>query len=245
MSLEDAQDGAASAPQRPSRIEKITQHFAVISTTITATAILSSTVFLYGYLSVFDWRLIWIIEYGDVLKFGLVVLAVLASFAGLYSIYVEDAYDFIAKPERRSFLVKIITLFFFISFASHMLADETGKEHFYMLHITLHLSWLALIGLVVIAAFHISQKTPITGKFVWDNLVLITITLGLFGTTFGYYTRDTFGFRHTVSIKGNEMRDVGVVMITSHHTVLYTKDGDVLVAPTPDVSQIVLPHRSE
>src|ERR1700753_3661436 len=125
MSPEDPHDAATSVSPK-SRLDTVTKHFAVISTALTVTAVLSSTVFLYGYLSVFDWRLIWVIEYSDVLKFGLIVLAFLASFAGGYSVYVEDAYAFITQPERRSFLLKTITLFFFISFASRILADETS-----------------------------------------------------------------------------------------------------------------------
>src|SRR5262249_55864780 len=54
----------------------ITAHFAIFSLLGLLLFVLCSTLFLYGYLSVFDWQLIWIIEYTDILKFGLVVLAV-------------------------------------------------------------------------------------------------------------------------------------------------------------------------
>jgi hypothetical protein len=46
-------------------------------------AVVGSTLFLYAYLSVFDWRLIWIIDYSDIFKVGLVTLAVLSSFVVL------------------------------------------------------------------------------------------------------------------------------------------------------------------
>ena len=47
------------------------------------------------------------------------------------------------------------------------------------------------------------------------------------------------GFKHDIILKGVEMKDVGVVMITSHHTVLYSDKGDVIVVPSADVNQII------
>jgi hypothetical protein len=72
---------------QPSAINKplrflgiVSQHFAVASALTVIVGIFCSTIFLYGYIRVFDWHLIWIIEYGDVLKFGLVVVAFMAAF---------------------------------------------------------------------------------------------------------------------------------------------------------------------
>ena len=45
--------------------------------------------------------------------------------------------------------------------------------------------------------------------------------------------------KHDVILKGVEMKDVGVVMITSHHTALYSDKGDVIVVPSADVNQII------
>jgi len=45
--------------------------------------------------------------------------------------------------------------------------------------------------------------------------------------------------KHDVILKGVEMKDVGVVMITSHHTVLYSDKGDVIMVPSADVNQII------
>jgi hypothetical protein len=64
------------------------------------------------------------------------------------------------------------------------------------------------------------------------------VVLSIFGQTFGYYSRDMDGFKHDVILKGVEMKNVGVVMITSHHTVLYSDKGDVIVVPSTDVNQI-------
>jgi len=52
--------------------------------------VLSSTIVLYGYLSVFDWHLIWIIDYPDILKFGLVVLVMITSFLFTLQGFIEN-----------------------------------------------------------------------------------------------------------------------------------------------------------
>ncbi len=240
--MDDRPTGVA-AVEAPSMIERVTQHFALISTLATLTAILSSTAFLYGYLSVFDWHLIWIIEYSDVLKFGLVVFAVSTGFVGLLGSYLDDAYNFFnMDKERRSWWIKSVILLLFLSFVPKIWGDETGKEHFFTLHIMSLLSVLIAIGLAFLVSYHVANRTVITGRLLYSFGCLWIAVLFLFGLTFGDYTRDTPGFKHTVVLKGTEMTNVGVVMITSHHTVLYTQEGDVIVAPTADVSPIILKH---
>jgi hypothetical protein len=57
------------------------QHFALVSAIALLAGFLGATAFLFGYLSVFDWRLIWLIEYADILKVGLVATAVISGIA--------------------------------------------------------------------------------------------------------------------------------------------------------------------
>jgi hypothetical protein len=58
------------------------------------------------------------------------------------------------------------------------------------------------------------------------------------GTAFGYYTRDTSGFNHDIFLKKGEIHDVGLVMLTSHHVMLYTKQKTVIVIPSDDVVRL-------
>src|SRR5262245_14716448 len=65
------------APEEPAArrlLNFITAHFAVFSLLGLVVTVLCSTLIVYGYLSEFDSQLIWIIEYTDILKFGLVAL---------------------------------------------------------------------------------------------------------------------------------------------------------------------------
>jgi hypothetical protein len=60
-------------------IEFASKHFILVSALTIVGGVLCATIFLYGYLLIFDWRLIWIIEYTDVLKVGLVAVAIVSS----------------------------------------------------------------------------------------------------------------------------------------------------------------------
>jgi hypothetical protein len=79
------------------RLEKVfdfaTKHFAVLSVGIGVFGAAMAIIFIAAYLRVFDWRLIWIIEYSDVLKIGLIVVALLSGFSYWIWSGTRDAID--------------------------------------------------------------------------------------------------------------------------------------------------------
>lgn len=78
----------------------------------------------------------------------------------------------------------------------------------------------------------------LTGRqFAWITFLIVTNVSSL-DTAFGYYTRDTEGFSGDVYVRNEQLRDVGVMMMTSHHVVLYTKDRTALIVPSADVLKI-------
>jgi hypothetical protein len=222
-------------------LENVRENFGPISAVAGLTALLGSTVFLYGYLSVFDWRLIWVIEYSDVLKFGLIIFAVLTGSLYFLQGYATDAYNavFNEDPKKRLRWAKFVTFMFFLSFTPKIWSDETSEVHYYMLHIMLHVSVLLFGGVIIMAVSRFRSWKNRTPQDWANDAVWVVVALSIFGQTFGYYTRDMDGFKHDVILKGVEMKDVGVVMITSHHTVLYSDKGDVIVVPSADVNQII------
>ena len=57
-------------------MENITKNFVALSAAVTIFSIALAMAFLLSYLSVFDWNLIWIIEYTDLLKFGAIGMVI-------------------------------------------------------------------------------------------------------------------------------------------------------------------------
>ena len=222
-------------------LDNIKEYFALISAGAGITALLGSTVFLYAYLAVFDWRLIWVIEYSDVLKFGLVIFGIATGFLYAIQSYALNAYDafFNEDPKQRIYWQKFVTVLFVGSLWYNLLYDETHEEHYYALHIWMHVSVLLIGGIVFWTVYRFRNWQSVTYSELAKDAILAIIILSIFGQTFGYYTRDMQGFKHDVILNWAEMKDVGVVMITSHHTVLATEKGDVIIVPSADVSQIV------
>jgi hypothetical protein len=181
------------------------------------------------------------IEYSDVLKFGLVIFGVTTGFLYAIQSYALNAYDafFNEDPKQRLYRQKFVTVLFVVSLWAHLLHDETHEEHYYALHIWMHVSVLLVFGITFRTVYRFRNWQSMTCRALADDAITAIFVLYVFGQTFGCYTRDMDGFKHDVILKGTEMKDVGVVMITSHHTVLATEKGDVIIVPSADVSQIV------
>jgi hypothetical protein len=65
-------------------LDFLTKHFWVLSTAITSLLAAVTFLFISSYLSVFDYSLIFIIEYTDILKFTFILLSIVAGAVFLY-----------------------------------------------------------------------------------------------------------------------------------------------------------------
>jgi hypothetical protein len=92
-------------------LDFLTKNFAVISAAITGLAACMAMAFLFAYLSVFDWNLIWIVEYTDIIKFCLIGAAILSSSAWFVFGVFDDVYKWIVvdvKNQRYLVLFAIV-----------------------------------------------------------------------------------------------------------------------------------------
>lgn len=67
-------------------LDLATRNFALLSAGVILLGGFTASLFLAAYLRVFDWRLIWIIEPSDILKVGILSLALLSGFFTLLQI---------------------------------------------------------------------------------------------------------------------------------------------------------------
>jgi hypothetical protein len=56
----------------------IKENFVVLSAAAAVIGITLATTFFGAYLSVFDWRLLWYVQYTDVLTFGVIAIGVIS-----------------------------------------------------------------------------------------------------------------------------------------------------------------------
>jgi hypothetical protein len=119
-----------------------------------------------------------------------------------------------------------------------MYLDYHSPEPHYGMHLSAHFAFLAVIALWLIPMNVIRDFPDLNSKQVAWIIFILVSNISTLGTAFGYYTRDSGGFFHDIFLKDKELHDVGVVMLTSHHVVLYTKDQTTIVVPAGDVIRL-------
>jgi len=222
-----------------SRLATLSPHFAVVSALSLIIAVFCSTVFLYGYLSVFDWHLIWIIEYADVLKFGLVVVAVVSGFVFYINSITDDVFIWTTEnSDHNRTALKVTGAFVFLWIVVYVVNDEISKTPYWGLHLHVLLSavFLALITFKFVTLSR--AQSAIDTRTLLNELAYFVAAIYIFGSTLGYYVRDVGDYRQAVTLKDATLEDVQVIMITSHHIVLYSNEQTITV-PSADVIKIV------
>jgi hypothetical protein len=226
--------GAIMINHRVNTLTFLSEHFALISALVFVVATLAAAVFMYAYVSVFDWRLIWLVEYSDVLKVGLVGVGVVSGFAGfVWSV----ASNISADTKRRGVPAIFGGVLWSISLTVALWTEYRSDEPKYMLPILIHLCVIAVCIQSYIFVGSFKDITRVNAKHLLVNIFALVATVTLIGSTVGHWNRDTSGFKRDVSLKEGVLREVGLVMITSHHAVLYGNE-TVTVVPIADVTKI-------
>ena len=82
--MSDATNSPADQPMLRVRLtvsqilQGIKENFVVVSALAFAIGVALATTFLAAYLSVFDWHLMWFVQYTDILTFGLIAVGVIS-----------------------------------------------------------------------------------------------------------------------------------------------------------------------
>jgi hypothetical protein len=209
------------------------------------TAVVYSTLFLYSYLSIFDWRLIWIIDYSDIFKVGLVALGVLSS---VIIIVLQVLHMFLGVTRLAQWGKHKPQIWFLSSLGLGALAAfvfvEWRHPAPYQLNVAYASSAIFLLGFCYIAWRILTRSELLTTERIVGLFALLILTAVTAGSTFGTVTKYSEGFRYDIFLKDREMADLRLVMFTSHHTVLYSGNR-VIVLPTADIVRIVAHPRDE
>jgi len=239
MSEQAQTSSALEQPRELRLLSFISEHFAVFSLLGLLFAVLCSTLFLYGYLTVFDQQLIWIIEYPDILKFGLVALAVLSTIILIVQALIANAISAARlEGKTRAAAVGVIIAVTLALWAISVIIEwRTQAAPRYEMYVFLGISAVLLIALSV-AISDVIEGRIIKVERIAFVVVGLFVSLGAFGATFGTYAKYSKGPTHDVFLKDREMTNVRLVLFTTHHTVLYAGT-DVVVIPTSGIMKIV------
>jgi hypothetical protein len=211
-------------------------NFVIVSATTVVIGVALSTIFLASYLSIFDWHLLWFVQYTDIITFGLVALGVLScSLTLLHALAqtVLSAAEHSGKVKRSH--LRIAGLIFVLLSALILIGTiRRGEEYFHILFGATAIFigvWLLLSVIEIITR----REWPTVGQFTFVILFAVINTI-CFGQWLGFSVKETSEFNQDVYLKDQTLNNAKLVIVMSRHTILL-KDGVLYVVPTADVAK--------
>ncbi len=220
-------------------LQLVKDNFVIISGAAVVTGVALAITFLTAYLLVFDWHLLWFVQYADILTFGLLALGVVAGVLGIFINFLNIwmTWTSVSAQSRRLFLMIVVSL------AVAMLALDIwsawhGGEG--ITHVVFGASVL-VVGIVIVTliantlrAINSAQEVNFK-RLSWVVTILFFIEAGGLGQYLGRALLET---KNSVDIKTKDsaMSGMKVVIVMSRHTVLL-KEKDIYIVPTSDITQ--------
>jgi hypothetical protein len=237
----------ASAPQPSVRtldwlvvLPFLKDYFALISAVAIVVGVTLATVFLYAYLSVFDWHLLWTVQYQDILTFALVAIGVVGASATFLGSLIEGVvlHTGLAKGKPNWTYITALALAYLALLALTIFAEHKKPEPHYTHIFFAWISGVAFVLVVITSSRIFYLGIQARGWLIAWTMISLLFGAYTVGMWLGYSVLETTDYDHDVYLKNQTLNRVKIILVMSHHTILY-KDKAVYVFPTADVSQIV------
>lgn len=222
-------------------LQFLRDNFAVVSGLAVVSGIALAVIFLFSYLTVFDWHLIWFVQYSGVITFGLVAIGLIGgSFMFLNSLIQSWLNASSLDPKsRRRWLIGLACATLILLGLEIWSATRHNEGYFHIVNGALVIgvgAWLVIICLGYIRAG------------IWPNasqaaafMILVVITTIGFGQWLGYAVLENTEFDQNVYVKDTTFNDTKLVIVMSRFTVL-PKDRLLYVVPTSNISKFQTAH---
>lgn len=215
-------------------LQFIKDNFVLVSGAALLIGVALATTFLAAYLSVFDWHLLWFVQYTDIITFGLLALGIVSGSITLLQSFVQTVLTSKTPAQRRSGLIVMVVLWIVGTAFNIWSAIHSGQGYFHILSGVV--AFGAAVTLIFVIAAHVEARTlPIAVQCMFMLLILI-ICAGSLGRWLGKSVEETSNFNQDVYFKDQSLTNVKLVIVMSRHTVLL-KDKVLYVVPTADISK--------
>jgi hypothetical protein len=218
-------------------LEFLTKHFAVVSAIAVLAAFILGMDFLYAYLGRFDWSLIWLVEYSDIFKVGLIVVGFLAG--GAFSFHSLITLLLARDDTRTTKLMQAAIFFFAVFFAMMFTAIAYFAGGWDLAYMTLFSYGVALWALLRVREL-LMTIPDISARRMIEDFLIVAFAIGTIGSAVGLTVREyktRYKYSYDVTLKEGKLEEVAVVMVTAHHTILYANDQPIVV-PNADVLKL-------
>ena len=221
------------------QLDFLTKHFLVLSAFLLGISAALSMLFLSAYLTVFDWTLIWLIEYTDLAKLFLLGASLILAMLVGSSSYLQNFIVWKVMSGRAKlvfgFLIAAI-----LAWTQLQPIYADFKKDLYFPHYHVYRATSAgLVAYVVFGSRFIRTNWSNGNKNeMLNDLLFAAISITIFGLTFGYYVRDESYDRRDIFTKETIFPDARVILSLSHH-LAFLSHGSIVILPTNDITKIV------
>lgn len=216
-------------------LQAIKDNFVLVSGAAVIIGTGLATIFLAAYLSVFDWHLLWFVQYTDILTFGLIAIGVISGSILFLQASVQAIISLfkLSAPSRKRWLVGLcITVLGIVAF-NVWGSVRQGEGSLHILFGTLVIA-LGLIVILQIIGYAAGGILPGATQSAY-LLILLVMSAVYCGQWLGYSVLES-GKLLDVKIKDGTISGVKLIIVMARHTILL-KDGETVVVPTSDIGE--------
>jgi hypothetical protein len=221
-------------------LDSLNKYFALLSAALLIISAAVAMAFEFAYLSVFDWTVIWVVEYSDLAKFLLMSIALLAGVLTIVTNIGENVYLWLAQKDvSRRKIVWLIVGLWSVLLVGNLYSDYYRQSGQYEFHILQFLSILMIMLLVWMGLRSANAIKNLNWWAMYNSLVFVLLAATLFGRMAGVNIRDVNQNRYDVWLtSGTRLMDVKIVMLLSHHSI-FSIGSQVVVIPSSEIKRII------
>jgi small-conductance mechanosensitive channel len=221
------------------QLDFLTKHFLVLSAFLLGISAALSMLFLSAYLAVFDWTLIWLIEYADLAKLFLLGAALMLAMLVASSSYIQNFMVWKGLSGRAKIVFGVLFAAFLAWTQLQPIYGDLRKGlYFPEYHVYRAFTVLLFTYVVFGSRFIRANWQNLKKNEIMADLLFATISIAIFGLTFGYYVRDESYDKREIFTKDMSYPDARVVLSLSHHMAFLSHD-KIIILPTSDITKTV------
>jgi hypothetical protein len=219
-------------------LDFFTKHVVVLSSMVLVVASAVSMLFLAAYLAVFDWSLIWLIEYTDLAKLFLIGTALLSSVISMMLNYLYSLLMWLQHQVKNYKWIVIVGLALsaLVGAVSIYYDIKTANGH-----TAYHAFRLASTVLGVFLIYLLLTEFDKWKQLNWLSIVndvsVLVTALTAFGVTFGYCVKDVSKDFNQITTKNETFENAKIIVMLSHHLAFFS-ERRVIVIPAADLVKI-------
>ena len=216
--------------------QSLKDNFVIVSAFAALFGVVCGTVFLYGYLAIFDWRLFWVIQYQDILTFALIAIGIIGGVGGILQgliFAVLHSGVLISKLNWKSasWIAGVFALFV----ALNVFAESRIPHYFHIMYVTS--CYIAVLSFTYLVASHVNAGTLPNARQTASIALSVIVACYTFGQTLGYIVLESREPLSDVTVKNQSFYKAPLILMTSHH-YMFLRDKTTVVVPTDEVIQV-------